>query len=91
MECDKGTFVIKREDVRFRQPITLKNNKDVPHYQLRYNVCNYLNHCGVDKQDTCIVEYELLRKNTFSTNKFISDTFRDEVKFMVNAIYAITL
>ena len=29
VECDKGTFVIKREDVRFRQPITLKKNKDV--------------------------------------------------------------
>ena len=32
---DKGTFVIKEEDVRFRRPITLKNNKDVLHYILR--------------------------------------------------------
>ena len=88
--CDNGTFVIKREDIRFRQPITLKKNKDVLCYQLRNIVSNYLSRCGVDKQDTCIVEYELLRKNTFSTtNEVISDTFRDEVKFMVNAIYAI--
>ena len=87
MECespsngDKGTFVIKEEDVRFRRPITLKNNKDVLHYILRNIVSS--------KKDTCIVEYELLRKNTFSTNEFISDELRDDVKFMVNAIYAI--
>lgn len=78
---DKGTFVIKEEDVRFRRPITLKNNKDVLHYILRNFVSS--------KKDTCIVEYELLRKNTFSTNEFISDELRDDVKFMVNAIYAI--
>ena len=78
---DKGTFVIKEEDVRFRRPITLKNNKDVLHYILRKIVSS--------KKDTCIVEYELLRKNTFSTNEFISDELRDDVKFMVNAIYAI--
>lgn len=78
---DKGTFVIKEEDVRFRRPITLKNNKDVLHYILRNFVSS--------KKDTCIVEYELLRKNTFSTNEFISDELRDDVKFLVNAIYAI--
>ena len=78
---DKGTFVIKEEDVRFRRPITLKNNKDVLHYILRNFVSS--------KKDTCIVEYELLRKNTFSTNEFISNELRDDVKFMVNAIYAI--
>lgn len=78
---DKGAFVIKEEDVRFRRPITLKNNKDVLHYILRNFVSS--------KKDTCIVEYELLRKNTFSTNEFISDELRDYVKFMVNAIYAI--
>lgn len=78
---DKGTFVIKEEDVRFRRPITLKNNKDVLHYILRNFVSS--------KKDTCIVEYELLRKNTFSTNEFISDELRDDVKFMVNAIYTI--
>mgnify|MGYP003562197484 FL=1 len=78
---DKGTFVIKEEDVRFRRPITLKNNKDVLHYILRNFVSS--------KKDTCIVEYELRRKNTFSTNEFISDELRDDVKFMVNAIYAI--
>ena len=78
---DKGTFVIKEENVRFRRPITLKNNKDVLHYILRNIVSS--------KKDTCIVEYELLRKNTFSTNEFISDELRDDVKFMVNAIYAI--
>lgn len=78
---DKGTFVIKEEDVRFRRPITLKNNKDVLHYILRNFVSS--------KKDTCIVEYKLLRKNTFSTNEFISDELRDDVKFMVNAIYAI--
>lgn len=78
---DKGTFVIKEEDVRFRRPITLKNNKDVLHYILRNIVSS--------KKDTCIVEYELLRKNTFSTNEFISDELRDDVKFLVNAIYAI--
>ena len=89
IECDEGTFVIKREDIRFRQPITLKKNIDVLHYQLRKIVSNYLNRCGVDKQDTCIVEYELLRKNIFSKNEFISDNFSDEVGFMVNAIKAI--
>ena len=89
VECDNGTFVIKREDVRFRQPITLKKNIDVLHYKLRNIVSSYLNHCGVDKQDTCIVEYELLRENRFSTNEFISDKFREEVAFMVNAIKAI--
>ena len=78
---DKGTFVIKEEDVRFRRPITLKNNNDVLHYILRNFVSS--------KKDTSIVEYELLRKNTFSTNEFISDELRDDVKFMVNAIYAI--
>ena len=78
---DKGTFVIKEEDVRFRRPITLKNNKDVLHYILRNFVSS--------KKDTCIVEYELLRKNTFSKNEFISDELRDEVGFMVNAIKAI--
>lgn len=78
---DKGTFVIKEEDVRFRRPITLKNNKDVLHYILRNFVSS--------KKDTYIVEYELFRKNTFSTNEFISDELRDDVKFMVNAIYAI--
>lgn len=78
---DKGTFVIKEEDVRFRRPITLKNNKDVLHYILRNFVSG--------KKDTCIVEYELLRKNTFSKNEFISDELRDDIKFMVNAIYAI--
>ena len=78
---DKGTFVIKEDDVRFRRPITLKNNKDVLHYILRNIVSS--------KKDTCIVEYELLRKNTFSTNEFISDELRDDVKFMVNVIYAI--
>lgn len=78
---DKGTFVIKEEDVRFRRPITLKNNKDVLHYILRNFVSS--------KKDTCIVEYELLRKNTFSKNEFISDELRDDIKFMVNAIYAI--
>ena len=89
IECDEGTFVIKREDIRFRQPITLKKNRDVLHYQLRQIVSNYLNRCGVDKQDTCIVEYELLRKNIFSKNEFISDNFSDEIGFMVNAIKAI--
>ena len=89
VECDNGTFVIKREDVRFRQPIILKKNEDVLRYQLRNVVCNYFNHCGVDKQDTCVVEYELLRKNIFSKNEFISDNFRDEIGFMVNAIKAI--
>lgn len=89
VECDNGTFVIKREDVRFRQPITLKKNIDVLHYKLRKIVSNYLNHCEIDKQDTCIVEYELLRKNIFSTNEFISDKLKDEVGFMVNAIKAI--
>ena len=89
IECDEGTFVIKREDIRFRQPITLKKNIDVLHYQLRKIVSNYLNRCGVDKQDTCIVEYELLRKNIFSKNEFISDNFSDEIGFMVNAIKAI--
>ena len=88
-ECDNGTFVIKREDIRFLQPITLKKNRDVLHYKLRQIVSNYLYSCGVDKQDTCIVEYELLRKNIFSTNEFISDNFRDEIGFMVNAIKAI--
>ena len=88
-ECDNGTFVIKSEDIRFLQPITLKKNRDVLHYKLRQIVSNYLCHCGVDKQDTCIVEYELLRKNIFSTNEFISDNFRDEIGFMVNAIKAI--
>ena len=78
---DKGTFVIKEDDVRFRRPITLKNNKDVLHYILRNFVSS--------KKDTCVVEYELLRKNTFSTNEFISDELRDDVKFLVNAIYAI--
>ena len=78
---DKGIFVIKEEDVRFRRPITLKNNKDVLHYILRNFVSS--------KKDTCIVEYELLRKNTFSKNEFISDELRDEVGFMVNAIKAI--
>ena len=81
--------MIKREDIRFLQPITLKKNRDVLHYKLRQIVSNYLYRCGVDKQDTCIVEYELLRKNIFSTNEFISDELRDDVKFMVNAIYAI--
>lgn len=89
VECDNGTFVIKREDVRFREPITLKKNIDVLHYKLRKIVSSYLNHCGVDKQDTCIVEYELLRKNKFSKNEFISDELRDEIGFMVNAIKAI--
>lgn len=89
IECDEGTFVIKREDIRFLQPITLKKNRDVLHYKLRQIVSNYLYRCGVDKQDTCIVEYELLRKNIFSTNEFISDNFRDEIGFMVNAIKAI--
>ena len=88
-ECDNGTFVIKSEDIRFLQPITLKKNRDVLHYKLRQIVSNYLCRCGVDKQDTCIVEYELLRKNIFSTNEFISDNFRDEIGFMVNAIKAI--
>lgn len=89
VECDNGTFVIKKEDVRFLQPITLKKNIDVLHYKLRKIVSNYLNHCEIDKQDTCIVEYELLRKNIFSTNEFISDKLKDEVGFMVNAIKAI--
>lgn len=89
VECDNGTLVIKREDSRFLQPITLKKNIDVLHYQLRQIVSNYLCRCGVEKQDTCIVEYELLRKDKFSTNDYISDKFRDEVKFMVNAIKAI--
>ena len=89
VECEDGTFVIKKEDVRFRQPITLKKNIDVLRYKLRSIVSNYLNHCGVDKQDTCIVEYELLRKNKFSKNEFISDELRDEIGFMVNAIKAI--
>lgn len=89
VECDNGTFVIKREDVRFRQPIILKKNEDVLRYQLRNVVCNYFNHCGVDKQDICVVEYELLRKNIFSKDEFISDNFRDEIGFMVNAIKAI--
>lgn len=89
VECDNGTLVIKSEDTRFLQPITLKKNRDVLHYQLRQIVSNYLCRCGVEKQDTCIVEYELLRKDKFSTNDYISDKFRDEVKFMVNAIKAI--
>ena len=89
VKCDNGTFVINREDVRFLQPITLKKNIDVLHYKLRNIVSSYLNHCGVDKQDTCIVEYELLRKNKFSKNEFISENLREEVGFMVNAIKAI--
>lgn len=89
VDCDNGTFVIKREDVRFREPITLKKNIDVLHYKLRKIVSSYLDCCGVDKQDTCIVEYELLRKNKFSKNEFISDELRDEIGFMVNAIKAI--
>ena len=89
VECDNGTIVIKREDNIFRQPLTLKRNRDVLHYQLRQIVRNYLCHCGVDNQDTCIVEYELLRKDKFSTNDYISDKLRDEVKFMVYAIKAI--
>ena len=89
VECDNGTFVIKREDVRFRQPITLMKNIDVLCYQLQNIVSNYLNHCGVDKQDTCIVEYELLRENKFSTNEYISDNFRDEVKIIVKVIKSI--
>ena len=89
VECDNGTFVIKREDVRFREPITLKKNIDVLHYKLRKIVSSYLDCCEVDKQDTCIVEYELLRKNNFSKNEFISDELRDEIGFMVNAIKAI--
>lgn len=89
VECDNGTFVIKREDVRFREPITLKKNIDVLHYKLRKIVSSYLDCCGVDKQDTCIVEYELLRKNKFAKDEFISENLRDEIGFMVNAIKAI--
>ena len=89
VECDNGTFVIKREDVRFREPITLKKNIDVLHYKLRKIVSRYLDCCGVDKQDTCIVEYELLRKNKFAKDEFISENLRDEIGFMVNAIKAI--
>ena len=89
VKCDNGTFVIKREDVRFREPITLKKNIDVLHYKLRKIVSSYLDCCGVDKQDTCIVEYELLRKNKFAKDEFISENLRDEIGFMVNAIKAI--
>lgn len=89
VECDNNTFVIKREDNIFRQPINLKNNNDVLRYQLLKMVRHYLGRCGVDKQDTCIVEYELLRENTFSKNEYISDNLRTDVKFMVNAIKAI--
>ena len=95
--CDNGTFVIKRENVRFpeanirfRLPITLKKNIDVLHYQLRHHIIHYLDYCEIDNQDTCIVEYELLREDRFSTNQYyISDKFRQEVELMVNALYAI--
>ena len=89
VECNNRTFVIKREDVPPTHPTDFKKNIDVLRYKLRYIVKDYLNSCGVDKQDTCIVEYELLRANTFSTNEFISDNLRTDVKFMVNAIKAI--
>lgn len=89
VECDNGTFVIKEDDVRFRRPITLKKNIDVLRYQLRNNVRHYLDYCEVDKQDACIVEYELLREDKFSKNEFISDKFRQEVELMVSAINAI--
>ena len=83
-----GTFVIKREDVNiyFRKPNTFNNNKDVLHYQLRNIVSNYLNNCGVEEQDTCIVEYELIREDTFSTDEYISDKLKEEIRFMVIAI-----
>lgn len=88
VECNNRTFVIKREDIP-KADADFKKNIDVLRYKLRHIVKDYVNYCGVDKQDTCIVEYELLRANTFSTNEFISDTLRDEVKFLVNAIKAI--
>lgn len=83
-----GTFVIKREDVNiyFRKPNTFNNNKDVLYYQLRNIVSNYLNNCGVEEQDTCIVEYELIREDTFSTDEYISDKLKEEIRFMVIAI-----
>ena len=89
VKCDNGTFVIKGEEVCFRHPITLKKNIDVLRYQLRNNVRHYLDYCEVDKQDACIVKYELLREDKFSKNEFISDKFRQEVELMVNALYAI--
>ena len=88
-DCDSRTFVIKREDLRFPQQISLKKNIDVLHYQVKDIVRNYLIHYRSHKQDTCIVEYELLRKNNFSKNEYISDNVQEEVKFIVNAIKAI--
>ena len=88
VECNNKTFVIKREDIP-KADADFKKNIDVLRYKLRHIVKDYVNYCGVDKQDTCIVEYELLRANTFSTNEFISDNLRTDVKFMVNAIKAI--
>ena len=89
LECNKGTFVITREDVSNLDVFNLKKNMDVLCYKLRIHVKHYLNECGVDNQDTCIVEYELIRKNIFSKNDYISDKFREEVNFLVNAIKAI--
>ena len=89
VECNNGTFVIDKEDVRFRKSTPLKNSKDVLCYLLRNNVRYYLDYCEIDNQDTCIIEYELLREDKFSTNQYISDKFRQEVELMVNAIYAI--
>ena len=89
-ECDNGKFVINKEDIHIRKSIPLKNSKDVLRYQLQKIVRHYLHYCGVDEQNTCIIEYELLRENKFSkNNEFISDELRDEVGFMVNAIKAI--
>ena len=89
VECNNGTFVIDKEDVRFRKSTPLKNSKDVLCYLLRNNVRYYLDYCEIDNQDSCIVEYELLREDRFSTNQYISDKFRQEVELMVNAICAI--
>ena len=89
LECNKGTFVITREDMSNLDVFNLKKNMDVLCYKLRIHVKHYLNECGVDNQDTCIVEYELIRKNIFSKNDYISDKFREEVNFLVNAIKAI--
>ena len=61
----------------------------MPVKQVKDIVRNYLIHYRSHKQDTCIVEYELLRKNNFSKNEYISVNVQEEVKFIVNAIKAI--
>ena len=89
VECDNKSFVIKRDVKFFCSPINLKNNKDVLCHQLQESIFNYLLKMRFKKLDTCIFEYELLCENTFSTNEYISDKLRNDVRFMVNAIKAI--